>query len=293
MRLALGARPPSAVVRGVCWMLFGGVAYIFAAVCSRLLAPDYSVFEVVFIRCVVGLMFIAPGLIRLPRAELRTTQLPLHGFRTILTYSGTLCWFWGVTLVPIADYYALQFMTPILTIAGAVLVLGERAGLRTWIAVAVAFGGALIILRPGFMEVSFGLLIALGAALCYAGVNVCVKVLSRRDRAVVIVMYVNLLLVPVAGLFAIFNWRTPEWTDLPLFIGVGVFATMGQLGQTWGIAAADARIIQTFDFLRLPLAALIGWIVFRELSDAWVWVGAFVIFSSAYSVLHRERRATA
>lgn len=280
-------------------MLLAGACYTVTGAIVRHVAETYSVFEVVFFRGLVALVLMAPLLVRVGWSSLRTTRLPLHGLRTALGYTGILCWFYGVSTIPLSDYYALQFTTPLFTIAGAVLFLGERAGPRHWLAVAVGFGGALVILRPGIIDVSLGGVAAIGAALLFAAVNNCVRVLSRTDGAVVIVTYTNLLMLPVSLVPFLIpgslvpslpGWITPGWVDLGWLAGVGIFGTIAQFAITRAVAVAEARVVQPFDFARLPFAAAVGYVAFGELSDRWTWIGAVIIFAAGYYVLRLERR---
>lgn len=277
-------------VRAAIMMILGGTGYVLAGALTRHLSGEYSPSQLVFFRSVVAVMFLAPMFMRAGVDGFKTRQIGMHGVRVILTYLGILCWFYSVSVIPVSDYFALLFTQPLFTIAAAVLLLGEKAGTKTWIATSVGFFGALVILRPGFQEVSLGMLAALGAGLCYAGVNTCIKFLSRQDSTVVIVAYANTLILPVALVPALFDWTTPSWADLPLIAGIGVFATLGQIGLTRAIQMADARVVQPFDFFRLPIAAAVGWLAFQEVSDLWTWVGALIIFAAGTYVLRTEAR---
>jgi len=273
-------------------MVLAAFSYAMTGVMVRHLADDFSVFEIAFFRCLIAVLMIAPLIMRSPVTSFRTTQLPMHGLRVVLTYAGIMCWFYGVSVIPLADYYALQFTLPLFSIAGAVLFLGERADARTWLAVAVGFLGALVILRPGVIAFSLGALAAVGAALLFAGVNTCVKVLSRKEPTNVIMLYANGLVIPLSLAPALFDWHTPGWADWPWLIGVGVFGTLGQYAITRAITVADARIVQPFDFTRLPFAAALGYLFFGEVSDFWTWVGAVIIFGAGTYALAREPTAS-
>ncbi len=292
MTASFEARTSPAAVRGAAWMVLAAFSYALTGVIVRHLADDFSVFEIAFFRCVVAMFMIAPLVWRSPATSFRTIQLPLHVWRVVLTYVGIMCWFYGVSEIPLSDYYALQFTLPLFTIAGAVLFLGQRADARTWLAVGVGFLGALVILRPGVIAVSLGALAALGAALLFAGVNTCVKVLSRKEDTNVIMLYANGLIIPLSLVPALLDWHPPGWADAPWLIGVGVFGTLGQYAITRAITVADARIVQPFDFARLPIAAGLGYVFFGEATDFWTWVGAVIIFAAGYDVLARERSGT-
>jgi len=269
-------------------MLLGGLSYTLTGMLVRILAGQYPMFEIVFLRCVIAVFMMAPLIMRIGIGSLKTKQPVMHLIRTMIGYGGILCWFYGVSQIPLTDYYALQFTMPLFTIAGAVPLLGERSSLKTWAAVAFGFFGALVILRPGLIDVSLGALGALTAALCFASINIMIKIMARKDDPAVIVVYANFLMIPMALIPAMFDWVTPAWEDIPAIVGIGILGTLAQFSLTRAVALADARVVQPFDFARVPFAALIGWFVFNEVSDFWTWVGAVMIFAAAYYVLAHE-----
>ncbi len=297
--MASGPRDAGAAA-GAAWMLLAAAMYTVTGATVRQLAEAYSVFEVGFFRSIVAVAILLPLALRpARRAEegprdrwrgLRTRRLPLHLLRTALAYVGIMCWFFAVSRIPLAEYYALQFLTPLFTLAGAVLLLGERAGLRHWFAALVGLAGAWVVLRPGLVPVGPGALAALGAALFFAATNCTVRVLTRTDSARVIVTWGNLLLIPMSLIPALPVWVTPSWLDLGWLCSVGVTGTAAQFAITRAVGAADARIVQPFDFARLPFAAALGWIVFGEGLDPWTWAGALMIFAAGLYVLRLERR---
>ena len=269
-------------------MLLGALSYTLTGMLLRILAGQYPMFEIVFLRCVIAVFMMAPLIMRIGIGSLKTKQPVMHLIRTMIGYGGILCWFYGVSQIPLTDYYALQFTMPLFTIAGAVPLLGERSSLKTWAAVAFGFFGALVILRPGLIDVSLGALGALTAALCFASINIMIKIMARKDDPAVIVVYANFLMIPMALIPAMFDWVTPAWEDIPAIVGIGILGTLAQFSLTRAVALADARVVQPFDFARVPFAALIGWFVFNEVSDFWTWVGAVMIFAAAYYVLAHE-----
>lgn len=279
---------------GAAWMVSAALMYTVTGAMVRHLAATYSVFEVGFFRSMVAVLILLPFVLgpnwRTARERLTTHKFPLHVLRSVLAYIGILCWFYAVSRIPLSEYYALQFLTPLFTMAGAALLLGERTSYKHWLAVLVGLAGALVILRPGLIAISLGAVVAIGAAFFFASTNWTVRVLSRTESARVIVTYGNLLLIPMSLIPALPYWVTPSWEDLPWLCGVGVTGTIAQFSITRAVGGADARIIQPFDFVRLPFAAALGWVAFGEVSDLWTWVGAVIIFAAATYVLRIERR---
>jgi len=284
---------PSASLRGALWMLFSGVCYVASATLARHLGDGYSVFEITFIRAVIAVALIAPILVRSGNRKFHTSHIGLHVVGGLFAYLAVLFWFYAATRMPVAEFFALQFATPLFTLALALLVLRERVGGANWIATLVGFAGVLVILRPGAIEVSLGALAALASTVGYASVNTVIKVLSRTESSVVIVFYVNLLMVPLSLPMAVVEWRMPGLSDAVLIGGMAVFSTVAFLAVARAISVADARVVQPINFLRMPIAALFGLVFFGEFPDLWTWVGAFIIFAGAYYVVTRERRTPA
>lgn len=288
MKLPFANLPP--VIAGPAWMISAGLGYTLASVCTRELSSDYSTVQLAFMRGVIAVVFILPMIARNGVSVMKTTVFPVHFLRSLLTYSGMLCWFFAVSRIPISDYTALLYIQPIFTILFAVLILGEKAGPKTWLAVAAAFAGALIILRPGFQEISLGMLAAVATGVLFAGVNTSIRSLSRTDSSAVIVAYVSILMLVLSAVPAFFYWTPPSIADAPAILGIGIFALFGQYAITRAVGVADARIVQPFDFSRLITAAILGWIAFGETSDAYTWAGALVIFCASYYVIVFERK---
>ena len=248
-------------------MLLGALSYTLTGMLVRILAGQYPMFEIVFLRCVIAVFMMAPLIMRIGIGFLKTKQPVMHLIRTMIGYGGILCWFYGISHIPLTDYYALQFTMPLFTIAGAVLLLGEHSSAKTWAAVAFGLFGALVILRPGLIEIALGALGALTAALCFASINIMIKIMARKDNPTIIVVYANFLMIPMALIPARFDGVTPAWQDIPAIVGIGILGTLAQFSLTRAVALADARVVQPFDFARVPFAALIGWFVFNEVSD--------------------------
>ncbi len=258
----------------------------------RQLGGAYSPFELVFFRSFVGVVILSPWLIRMARnASLRPGSAKISiifALRAIFSYGGLVCLFFALGAMPIANVYSLLFTTPLFTILMAVLLLKERAGTGSWIACLVGFAGALVIIRPGIVEVSIAALAAMATAGLYASANICIKVLSRTESPVRITIYNNLLILPLALAPTLFVWVTPAWQDVPWILTMALSNALGGLFHARAIAAADARVVQPFTFLRLIWAAGVGYVLFAELPGIWIWVGASIIFASSYYILYSE-----
>jgi drug/metabolite transporter (DMT)-like permease len=205
-----------------------------------------------------------------------------------MSYTGMVCVFYGIGHMPIGDVYSLLFLVPLITIILAVLILKEHAGSHAWIACGVGFIGALVILRPGIIDISLAAAAVLVTAVTYGGTNICIKSISRTDTPVQITIYANILALPLSLIPTLFVWRTPEWEEIPWILALGISQTLAGLFHARAVQAADARVVQPFNFLRLPVSVIFAYYLFAELPSAWTWLGATLIFASSYYVLYRE-----
>jgi drug/metabolite transporter (DMT)-like permease len=277
-------------LRGAIWMVMGGTALTLLAVTIREIQDTYSVLQMIFLRSVVSFLLILPWAIRAGVVRLRTRRPGLHVFRNGMHYLGNVGWFIGVTLVPLADLSALQFTVPLFTIILAALVLKEIVGPHRWTATAIGFLGALVIIRPGFAEIGVGTVAVILSAMFYAASQVSTKALSRTDSPNVILFYMTIVFIPISGVPAAFDWVTPAWEDAAPILLLGVFGVLAHAFIIRAFAAADASFVMPFDFLRLPVAAAFGFVLYLERPDIWVWVGAVIIFGATYYITWREGR---
>jgi drug/metabolite transporter (DMT)-like permease len=277
---------------GIAWMVLATIGYSINAGLVKYLSADLNTMEMVFWRSVFAIAFLLPWLWRNFSVGVVAVQRQwkLFVLRGFLTYAAMATTYFALANMPIADVYALQFTNSLFTILGAVLILGERVGFKTWMACAVGFGGALIILRPGFEQVTIAALAALASAILYSATNVTIKILSRTEATTTITVFGNLIMLIISAVPILISFRLPPVQVFPWIIALAVFTTLGQWCLARAIGLADARVVWPFDFLRLPFTALIGWFFFAQLPDIWTWSGAIVIFSAGYYVIRLEAR---
>ncbi len=286
----------SAPMQSVVWMLGQCTCFAIMALSARALAPSMSAYEMIFFRAVFGFLFMLPwmkaGLGHEMRLAFGTGRTGFLVVRNVLAFAAMALWFIGIGLMPISDAVAIQFTLPLFVALGAWLFLGETVGPRRWIAVAVGFLGALVILRPGIIDIGFGTLAVTGSALVYAAVHLMTKSLSGRVPGTVIVFFMNIAMLPLGLVCALPVWVWPVWADLPWLFALGSVGSLAHICMTRAYRTADASFVESMDFARLPIAALLGWIFFRETSDVWTWVGAAMIFAAiSWSARHEAREA--
>jgi drug/metabolite transporter (DMT)-like permease len=291
---APGLSPPRtampAVIQGALWMVLScGVLTLLAAL-GRHLSSEMHPFQIVFFRVLFGFLAMLPWVAYRGIGVLRTTKLTLYLVRATSSFCAMTCWFYAISLIPIAEVTALSFLAPLFATLGAGLVLREIVGIRRWSATLIGFAGALIIIRPGMIEMATGNWLALGSAVFMGTSVLIIKMLTRTENANVVVFYMGLLMTPVALIPALFVWETPAPHMWIWIVLMGPVAAFGHVTMVRAFSTADASAIVPFDFSRLPFAVLIGYLAFGELADFWTWVGAAVIFISSVYIARREAR---
>ena len=281
-------------LRGILWSGLAGILFALLNVFTLIPAQHLNPYVMAFLRYLFGTMFLVPIVLRLgARRTMRTHRLPLHLFRGCIHAGGMFLWFIGLPLTTLASLTALGFTGPIFVTIGAALFLGEDVRLRRWIAVAVGFAGAMIIIRPGIGDLGIGAIVILISTPIFSASNLISKALARTESAPTIVVWQNLTISLAAFPVALWFWETPQWTDLLWFVAAGLCGTLGHMCQQNGYQLADITLLQPIGFLSLLWNALLGYFLFFQQPDVWTFVGAAVIFASAMYISHREavRRA--
>jgi len=280
-------------LKGIGFMLLAVALWSSMMVMVRFLSEDFTSFQILFIRTLVGVLLLAPLMRSSGIQILKTRRFPLHLLRAIFAYFGMLGLFIGISEIPLAEVVSLSFTQPIFIVALAAVLLSEKLSGVRLAATFGGFAGVLIILRPGFSEIGFGAAVVLGGAVAYACSNMCIKKLTSTDNVVTTTLWVNILMCPLAGIPAVLYWVTPGYLDLIVLVAVGITGTGGIWFVTRAYNAAEMSAVVPFDFLRLPIVGVAGWIFFHETTDYWTVLGAIAIFSSTYMLAWSERKTEA
>ena len=277
-------------LRAIGLMLAATVAFTAMHAMIRHVAQGLHPFEVAFFRNLFGLAFLAPWLFRYGLAPFRTSNLRLHGLRSILNLVSMLCFFSALTLAPLADVTAITFTAPIFACALAAPLLRESVGKLRWAAVALGFAGTLVVLRPGIGEIGAGPLLAVTAALLWGAAILVIKRMTRSAPSVTITAYMMIFLAPMSLAAAIPFWTWPSMEQCGWMLALAAFGTAGHLFLNQALKEGETSVVTPVDFVRLVWAAVIGYLVFGELPDAMTWAGGAMICASAGMIAWRERR---
>jgi drug/metabolite transporter (DMT)-like permease len=262
------------------WMAGWLSLMLVMVVAGREATRDLNVFELMEIRSVIGFFLLLPFVFANGGFKaVRTKRLPQHIARNLIHYGAQLGWFFALTLIPIGQVVAVEFTMPIWTAILAASLLGER--ITPWKATAILLGivGVVIIVRPATGEVNPGQLIALAAAIGFGVSMALVKSLTRTESALAVIFWMIVVQAVAGFLPTLYLW---VWPSAYVWAWVTVIAVCGTFSHYCLASAmryADATIVVPMDFLRVPLTATVGWLVYAERLDVYTVLGAALILT--------------
>jgi drug/metabolite transporter (DMT)-like permease len=269
-------------------MVVTGLCFVAVTASVKMVGDDVPAAQAAFLRYMLGMVFLIPMIPAMRKVALTPRVLRLAGIRGFVHAFGVIAWFYAMTRIPIAEVTAMNYLNPIfVTILGA-FVLGERISVRRILAVAVAFLGALVILRPGFRELDPGHLSMMATALFFAVGYLTAKILADEVPAGAVVILLSLVVTAVLAPFALAVWVPVGWGDLGWLFLTAVFATGGHYTMTLAFGAAPLSVTQPVVFLQLVWATALGALVFGEAVDAFVILGGSMIIAAVSYIALRE-----
>lgn len=252
-------------MHAITWMSGSLLSFCLMAIGARELAGEIPVFQTLFVRSAVGLLCVVAILYVTKQAALiKTKAFGLHVFRNGFHLAGQYGWFLGIGLLPLAEVFALEFTVPIWTAIFASIALKETLTRRKLIAIACGLLGVLVIVQPGVAIVNVASLIVLGAAICYAIAHTSTKALSATEKPIVILFYMCLVQLPVALVLSLSAWVWPVGVQWVWLVSIALSALSAHYCMVKAMHYAEITIIVTMDFLRLPLIAMLGMLLYQE-----------------------------
>ena len=277
--------------RVVFWMTGALLAFCTMAISIRGLAGRLNIFEILMIRNGTGVMVLVA--LAAARPELRATlalrRMGLHVFRNSVHYAAQYTWALSLTLLPLATVFALEFTMPFWVALLAMPVLGERMTVSRAGSIVLGFTGILIIVRPGMGVFQPEVLLVLACAVGFAVAIIASKQLTASVPTFAILFWMNIMQLPM-GLIGgdprfVFSL---DASQVPFIAGVAVAGLASHFCLMQAFHSGDATVVVPFDFLRIPLIALVGWLFYNEALDPYVFLGATFIVVGVTWNLHAE-----
>ncbi|HZF78720.1 MAG TPA: DMT family transporter [Rubrivivax sp.] len=273
------AATPS-IARAAGWMAGWLTLMVVIAVAGREASRELSVFQIMLLRSTLGMAMLWP-LIRAAGGlrAMRTERLPQHVARNVVHYAAQYGWFVALLLIPLAQVVSIEFTMPIWSAVLAVFFLGERMSGRKWFAVLLGLVGVAVIVRPTAGQLNAGQMISLASALGFAVSIVLVKSLTRTDAAVAISFWMLVVQSAIGLVPALWVWQWPSMAAWGWVVVVAFCGTYSHYCFARAMEQADATVVVPMDFLRVPLTALVGWLVYSERLDLFTAVGVGLILA--------------
>ena len=283
------------VLKAAIWMTGAIASFSTMAVAGREVSFALDTFEIMLFRSVVGVIIvvfaaIAFGTLR----QINRQQFSLHFARNIMHFIGQNLWFYAVTVIPLAQVFALEFTSPIWVILLSPLLLGERITLIRAAAALMGFIGVLVVTRPDMAGINTGVIMAASSAIFFAFTIIFTKRLTRTQSITCILFYLTVLQLGFGLITAGHDGdiALPNTETLPWLVLIGVAGLLGHFCITKALEIAPATVVVPIDFVRLPVIAIIGMLAYGEILDLWVLLGSGIIFASNYLNILSETRGS-
>jgi drug/metabolite transporter (DMT)-like permease len=253
---------------------------LIVAVAGRETTRELNVFEIMEIRSIIGFFMLYPLIRSSGGFAAMTTSRPLqHVGRNLVHYAAQLGWFFALTLIPLGQVVAIEFTMPIWTAILAASFLGER--ITVWKISAIVLGiiGVIIIVRPSAGEINQGQLIALGAAVGFGISIAMMKSLTRTETTLAIIFWMLVIQATAGFLPSLYVWQWPSAYAWSWVVVIAFCGTFSHYCMARAMLYADATVVLPMDFLRVPLTATAGWLIYSERLDTFTVLGAVLILT--------------
>jgi drug/metabolite transporter (DMT)-like permease len=289
MRMAvaqLRRLPPN--IQGAVWLVSGGFIFTSNSAMIRLLSAEIESVQTAFFRAFFSVLLLAPMMLSGRVKPWESQRIQGHFWRTAMGTTSMVLGFYAVSMLPLADATALAFSQPLFSVVLAALVLREKVRWRRWSATIVGFIGVLVMVRPGSGSLQPGAAVALLNALASATSILLVRRLSDSEKPLMILTQFAIFSTLLLAGPALWFWKWPSAWGWALAIGVSISATIGQYFWVQAFAVGEMSAVAPFDYLRLPFAVFVGWMIWSEMPVIWTYVGAAVVIASALYIAYRE-----
>ena len=254
----------------------------------KLAQEELNVFTTGFLRFFFGFLIITPYILKTKFKVFSTKNLKIHILRSALNLPAMLLGFAALAMLPLEKMTAIHFIVPIIVTILAVIFLKEKIYLYRSIALVMGFLGMLIILRPGIIDISIGIYMALISSLIWSVVIILTKKVSKDDSAITILshqyVYMSLFSFPLV----IYFWDQPSLKTIIFILCAAMSGTILHIALNHAYKLVDVTMTQPYSFLGLVVSSIIGYFVFSDKPDFYTWLGASVIFCGVLLISYRE-----
>jgi drug/metabolite transporter (DMT)-like permease len=287
---ALAAPRADRPLRGIALLLASTVFLGTSDATSKYLSKTLPSIEIAWIRFLIFAVIMIPAMVPLsPVFALRTRRPLLQLTRGVALLGSSVLFITGLRFLPIAEASATSFVSPLFVTGLSIIFLGEKVGMRRWLATAVGLAGVLIVLRPGTSAFHPAAFFPVVSSFAWASCLIMTRLMSGQERAMVTMTYSSIVGLAILCALVPFVWVTPTWHDILFGTIIGLASTAGQWIVVLAFRYADASVLAPFSYIQLLWATLLGFVIFGEVPDIWTVTGAVFIVGSGLYTAHRER----
>ena len=275
----------SPTLKAAVWMSGTIASFSAMAIAGREVSFDLDTFEIMMYRSAIGVTIVCilaamTGTWR----QISRRHMATHLIRNTAHFAGQNLWFYAVTAIPLAQVFALEFTSPLWVVVLSPLILGEKLTRVRALAAVMGFIGILIVARPDPATLSSGVITAASSAIFFALTIMFTKRLTRTETITCILFYLTVMQLILGLAAAGFDGdiALPTTASLPYLALIGCAGLLAHYCMTNALAIAPATVVVPFDFIRLPVIAVLAMLIYNESLDVRVFVGAAVIFAGNY-----------
>lgn len=274
------------------WMMGALASFAFMAIAGREISRELDTFQLMFYRSIIGIVIVMTIGALLPGglARFKTGRFKLHLVRNCAHFVGQFCWFYSIALISLAEVFAIEFTTPIWIALVAPIFLSERMTRSRILAIVIGFVGVLVVLRPGLTEFSAGHVAMLIGSLGFSLSLITTKKLGATESPLCILFWMAVLQAPMGLIGSIGDFTLPGTETALWLVVVGIGGLTAHFCIAQAFRWADATIVAPMDFLRLPLIAVVGMLLYAEALDPYVFLGGAVTLLGNWINIRFARR---
>ena len=247
----------------------------------------HSIFQILFLKYFFTLFLSITESYRKNNLNFYKTNNPrLQITRSILSIIESGCFVLSFRYLSLADAHSIASLTPVIVVALSAIILKEKVNLKTWIAIFIGFVGVLIIMRPGLSIFDPKSLIPLAAAFFLSLYQIVTRKVSEYDSSETSLFYTSVVGIILMSFLMPFFWQPMQSYSYLLFLGIGIFFSLGIYFQIIALSFAKASVVQPFHYTLILWAIILGYIFYNDLPDLPTVIGAIIITLSGIYVLN-------
>lgn len=265
------------------WMVSAILSFSLMAISVRELSDSLSAPQIIFIRGLICLFIISILFIAYKKKFNPSHLIKLHLVRNISHLIAQYGWVIGITLLPLAEVFTLEFTTPFWAAIFAYFFLRERIYLSKVVGIATGFIGVLFIVQPGSSLFNYASIIVLTSAILFSICYTSTKLISKKTDSLTVLFMMSIIQVPISGIFALSDWKSPNNSDLGWLLTLGILSLTAHLSLTNAIKHTSVIRVTAMDLFRLPTIAILGFLFYQEAITLHLFIG--ILFMLAGNIL--------